>query len=334
MRYLHVPLWKAADAGQAAVSEPIRVETLERVHCIVHGLKNVRGELRIEASHDGEHWTPVEKRAFNGDDVGTINVLSVSCARFVRFAYDGTAGDPIPAVPPTNEVQVWAGAAGVTGGTFTIGDGTTTSAPISIDGFTVEKLQAACDDVWGAGNVAVSIVDGPPTFEFTGALSEQPMPLVIIDATQLIGTPPQNAQWVLEVADAEGGTFAISRNGAKAESLAYDATAQAIEDACNIHLGYGDVFSASGGPLNTEPVTIELVGALAGAAGNVAELLLTDIALVGESANVHLTRQQEGADAIVPTGEVVRLQEGHPGSPEQPADPGELNGDFFGQGWS
>lgn len=336
MRFVHIPLFATADASQPITSRVVPAETLAGARCIVHGLANARGQLRLEGSIDGDHWVTIDSVTFDGDsgDVGTLQVGSPHLfCRWVRLVYDGEPGDPTPAVPPANEIQQWSGAYGATGGTFTISDGETVSDPIAADVDVEAATQAAADLIWGAGNVAVTIPDGPPQFEFVGDLAEQPMPLVIIDAGDLEGTPAVNAKWTLSVVNATGGTFAISRNGAKAEGLAYDASAQDIEEALNANLGYGDVFSASGGPLNTNPVIIEAVGALSGEAGNVVNLNLTDDELTGEGAYVDLPLPEPGADAIVPTGEVVRVQAGTPGSPEIPADPGELNADLVAQGW-
>lgn len=332
MRYANPTIFDALNAGETHVSKPIPAELMQVATCLASVSGEASSKLILEASNDGNVWMEMEESA-HIEGPGNLDVGGQIAYRWIRFRYEGTPGPGTPEVLPANEIQLWTGAEGVGGGSLRVSaDGDVWSDPIEIDENTQDNIAAALEDIFGAGNISVTFPDGPPSFEFIGALAETPMPLIQIDASELIGEPPENAQTTINVVDATGGTLDVSENGSTAYGIAYDASAQDVENALNGSIGDGTCFSCSGGPLNTAPVIVELVGPWAGAEGNNHNLNLAGHDLEGEGAYAECYRSREGSDAGQPSGEVVRFQEGTPGSPAQPADPGVVNATAFLQG--
>lgn len=336
MRYAQSTALNEVSAAETQTSDAIPCELMQRMSVIACYSGEAIGQLRIEVSHDGQRWVPWQSAEVAVEGPCDEVVIAADLAfRFMRVV-SATEVDPdggSPEVPAANEIQAWTGAtgAGGGGGSFTVSDGETTSDPIDVDENTQSAMLAALEDLYGAGNVQITSF-APPTWEFIGALAEQPVALVIIDTTNITPEPAQNAQWSLEVSNADGGTIDVSENGASAEGIAYNADASTVESALNGNIGDGTWFSCSGGPLNTAPVVVELVGSMAGAAGDGLSLNVSGENLTGVDAGVLLDKTQDGHDEGNPTGEVTQVQAGTPGSPAVPADAGTVTATVFLQG--
>ncbi len=235
--------------------------------------------------------------------------------------------ESVPHVVASGEVQSVAIDNTTVGGTFTLTDGTTTTAAIAFNASAAD-VETALEAVYGAGNVSVTGGPGPAAawlVEFIGTLAGVEVPEMTGDATGLLGGA-HSAMGVVEsvshvVAAGEvqsvaidnttiGGVFTLSDGTTTTAPIPFNASAADVETALEAVYGAGNV-SVTGGPGPAADWEVEFIGTLAGV--EVPEMIGDATNLTGGAhTNIGVT---ESVAHVVEAGEVqsVAIDGGHTG---------------------
>lgn len=175
-----IPVFEALPATNQS-SLPIPAHYARAGSCVASYSGTAQGTLKVQASHDGQAWVDIPEASIEVDGPGSYLVSWQTASPFVRVRTDTSDSTA------QNEVQRWnVEPDDVASGTFTVSDGTTTSAPVDwelLDGPAL--LWAALEEVYGTGNILWADPEGF-SWEFVGALSGQSIPLTIVDVSQLV----------------------------------------------------------------------------------------------------------------------------------------------------
>jgi len=160
-----------------------------------------------------------------------------------------------------------------------------------------------------ANTKAVTLFDGTATESGTGEaveLGDRGAVRLTLNVSE-VTADGTNAEQMLTVSDATGGTITLTFGEDETAPIAHNAAAADVQAALEAltSIGAGNV-ECAGGPPGTEPVTIAFVGALGGQA--VEELAADDSLLEGEGAAAIVVTVTPGAagsaslDVTVETG--------------------------------
>ena len=211
---------------------------------------------------------------------------------------------------PLNEQQAVTLGASVTGGTFTLGFESESTASIPHNA-TANEVKAALEALSSIGSGAVAVTGptgGPWTVEFTGPLADTNVAELTVDSAELSGgsqtaeitttiegaAATNEQQAVTLGASVTGGTFTLGFESESTASIPHNATANEVKAALEALSSIGSGAVAVTGPTGG-PWTVEFTGPLADT--NVAELTVDSAELSGGSQTATTATNTQGASA-------------------------------------